>query len=301
MWPIIKRKNDVGYSFDEAFFTEWGPTYMYYFNEDIFCSRNEIKSIVGIYEYSNAIKFDPRDFAMGLHYECGEFGQHVLLFSYEDVPKIDCRGYWKYYVYPNFSGDDSSTALFNRVILKYGKNFLYEKFLSSLILSDDVLETEKLEKLQKASHKILDINNISNNPKYINLLEMIYLSLETMKFNERDEWLFDFLNSNDSESHKILLKPLKPGINFNREKLKKQYNYINQRLYEKFENNNLNLIFENCRNLFLNDVVQYDEKEKELEDFNGEKQKIKILCPKYGSLIKDNDKAIFVEDKKRTC
>lgn len=315
MWPGIERNNGVGTNFEEKFWDYWGPTKMFYFNPEIFDDNKKIKSIYCMYLPFSEIKFNENEIAMGLHYECGDFGQHTVLFSYEEIPNIEHNKIWDYCVFENLDTDlQNYIDLHNyKVLEKRGEmteTEVYQNFLEDYIVQDCIdknLFRILSENIVKA---YLNMNpTISYNEAYIkfleNLCQRISKQSEPYEFIKKIE---DCCKEKPEEFDKTILEIIqqtqidKSESNIMRKRYKKTLEILEEMNCE----NDLNSIFQNCRELFLQDVVKYDIVEQESVDYDFEKkafvktgEKIKVHIPSYGILVKDeNQKAVFQEKPK---
>ncbi len=128
MWPEIIKENNIGIKLKNEFWNEWGPTHMFYFNPNLWDDTKEIKSIYCIYLYHHRVQFDAKEIAMGLHYECGEFGQHVALFSYQEIPNITySESAWRYCVFPVIHTDIEEQILLYQGQVLMDKGIISER------------------------------------------------------------------------------------------------------------------------------------------------------------------------------
>ena len=296
MWPPVKRENNIGTSLDKSFWNEWGPTYIYYFNSDIFNDDREIKSIFFTYEPFFSVSFDEKEIAMAIHYECGEFGQHIGLFSYVDIPNIKHGEHWDYYVYPNISTDLPNNIYFNKINIVYGNDNLYELYLGYKIIDKYILLPENYEKLKSCLRSLLDVDTMDN---YINLLEIVALHGDAVDLSKKLEWSEKFLEScSDIQRTKLVNELLNNEVKLDRDYIKRQYNDLYEETFDKRENNDLQKIFINCRDLLIGRklIVQYENEKVMIPDEFDNLFSTTRFVSTYGELKKDdNNRPVFVK------
>lgn len=311
MWPDIERKNGIGVKFDEKFWDMWGPSSMCYFNPELFNDEKKIKSIYCMYLQYNCIEFKPDEIAMGLHYECGDFGQHTVLFSYEEIPDIKHSRVWDYCVFENLVTDNPEFInLHNYIILKQqgkmSEEDVYMNFLEDYILDDDIDKTF----FRDLCDNILK-SYIKNNPSvtyeeaYKRFLENIcqrisgnseqYILLKSIR---------DCCREKSDEFDRIILEIIKQ-TQICPNKMHERYQRVLAGLEKMKIENNLDSIFRNCRELFVDKVVRYSTYEEDEEkydiikhEFVNTGRKIEVIKADEGSVEKDeNGKAVFKERK----
>lgn len=314
MWPDIKRENGIGIKFNEEFWDNWGPTNMCYFNPELFNDEKKIKSIYCMYLSYGCIKFKPEEIAMGLVYECGDFGQHTVLFSYEDIPNIEHAKIWDYCVFENLETEMPNLInLYNYNILKQqGKmsdEDIYINFLEDYIVGYDIDK----EVFRNLCDNILKAY-IKNNPSvtYDEAYKRFLENISERILGENEPYTFlkpirDCCTENSDEFDKTILDIIKQ-TKIDKESPNKIRERFNKSL-EMFEmssvNNDLNSIFRNCRDLFLDKAIRYSSYETDeiIYDENDHKfvktgNKIDAIKEIFGIVKKDNNgKAVFEETK----
>lgn len=312
MWPEIERNNGIGIKFNKEFWNNWGPSKMFYFNQEIFDDSKKIKSIYCMYLPHSEIKFDESEIAMGLHYECGEFGEHTVLFSYKEIPNIEHIKIWDYCVFEDMDTDNLEYInLHNfRVLEKQGKiteKEVYQNFLENYIIEDrfDVkifrtlseniirayLENNSTVNYEDAYLMFLQnlcqrIYGYSNNGELIEKIADCCIK----KREEFDETILEIMNKTQIDKSESNI-------------MKKKYEETLKILEYMKKENDLDSIFQSCRELFLQNVVQYQIIEQDDLEYDFDKKtviksgkKIRVNKPIYGILIKDeNQKPIFKE------
>lgn len=182
MWPPIKRENNIGVCFDEKFWEYWGPSNLFYFNENIFQDNREIKCIFCTYEPHRSIQFKAEEIAIGLCYECGDFGEHTVLFSYVEEPSLVCNHNWDYCVYSDFSSDyfellnlwqeqvlknpKQKSSFFDKFTFCREENNLNEIFNNALVYFQNKVIMEK-EILKEELELDLETNQIIKTGKMV--------------------------------------------------------------------------------------------------------------------------------------
>lgn len=272
MWPDIKRNNKVGIKFDEKFWDYWGPSRMFYFNPELFNDEKDIKSICLKYLGPCDFEFEPSEIAMGLVYDCGEFGQHTVLFSYEDIPKItqECNS-WNHYVLPHIETDDDLLVkLYNYKMLKLeGK--MTESQMYIRYLEDTVLDYNgDAQWFRRLSQNILNAYikkhpTIEEEKAYQILLENIVLRLKDYKntFNIRKSINKCKTNSRRFDRTIYEIMNMEVDTLLQEKGIENKYQSGLKLLDMLKEENDLNAIFRNCRELFLNNVIEYRYNEEE--------------------------------------
>lgn len=304
MWPPVKRENNIGTSLDKNFWNEWGPTHIYYFNPDIFNDSRKIKCIFFTYEPYNQVSFLEDEIAMGIHYECGEFGQHIGLFSYVDIPTIKHGEHWDYYVYPNISSDLPDEIYLNKISMIYGHDNLYELFLGYKIIDKYVLVLENYNKLKLCLMNMLEDKSDNN---YIKFLEVVALHGDAVELLKKRKWSEQFLETQDEKQRiKLISNVLNNDVLLDKNYIKRQYNNAYNGLFNERENNDLNQIFINCRDTLIEaqSVVQHEKALfKNSDDFDDllsdeNLSPIYNIEDVYGTLEKvSNNKPVFVKRK----
>ncbi|MCI8699851.1 MAG: hypothetical protein HFJ47_00735 [Clostridia bacterium] len=304
MWPSIIKKGGTGIKFDENFWDIWGPSNMFYFNPELFNDERKIKSIYFKYLNHNQLEFDPSEIAMGLIYECHEFGEHTVLFSYNEIPNITTNLHsWDHFVLPYFETDDNRLVnMYNdrKLMLegKMSKTEMYIKYLEGIIIYWD---NNSRQIFRNLCHSILNEyihshTNIKPEMVYQTFLESIVSrilvsddSLTICSSIQRCYESKDFL--------KIIngIMDIKLDENLLKERIKCEYSKHLKELDFLQEENDLDSIYRECRDLFLNRVVQY--KEEHIDSslvFNTYFDT--DLVPYFGRIVKDADgKPIFEE------
>lgn len=304
MWPGIESENGVGVKFDEKFWDYWGPTHMFYYNPKIFDDSKNIKSIFCMYLPYHQVKFREEEIAMGIHYECGEFGQHTVLFSYEEVPNIDHNQIWDYCVFENLDTEaPDEINLHGYVTLKKQNKMteeeVYQNYLEDMIdvndkdafreLSGNIvkkyLKREAGTSYEEAYTKFLE--NIANRIwRYSNSYELTKkINDATTKDQEEfDKTILEIMEQTQTESSKTNV-------------MKERYEHTLEMVKDPTTKNDLNSIFRNCRELLLQSVVQYHtEGQNKIVFTDEEGQECEIEVPAYGVLLKGkNQEPVFKE------
>lgn len=255
MWPDIKyrkeNKKRVGYEFDSEFWKLWGPTLMYYYNENIYDDSKPIKSIYCMYNHHNTVEFIPEEIAMALKYECGDFGEHIVLFSYVDYPKLDYTHTWNWYVYPEGCLLSETDILLKKLSLEMKSGNMSKEQAYLTYLERTIIKEEK--SLYELSEKIIRIirkshPDISDEEAYKMLLEKIffhgYENGGIGKINTSNRFDFEKSVYKVITEYEPILKcePL--------EKFEKDLEWLE---IDK-EKNDLDSIFRQCREYFKNRV-----------------------------------------------
>lgn len=305
MWPNIIRKGKTGVKFDENFWDNWGPSQMFYFNPGLFNDERKIKSIYFKYLNHNQFEFDPNEIAMGLIYECHEFGEHTVLFSYSEIPNITTNLHsWDHYVLPYFETDDNRLVNMynNRKLMlegKMSKTEMYIKYLEDIIIMG---HNNSRQIFRNLCHSILNEyihshTNIKPEMVYQTLLESI---VSRILDSDDSTTIFSDIHKcyeNGKDFPKIIngIMDIKLDENLLKEKIKYEYSKRLKELDSLQEENDLDSIYRECRDLFLNRVVQYKE-EPIAPSFVFNKYFDKEVVPYFGRIVKDADgKPIFEE------
>ena len=166
MWPVIMRENNIGKNFDPDFWRNWGPTEVKYLDESV---EKKIQSIYCMYKSYETIKIDDlSSIAMVLTYECGEFGEHTIVFSYDKVPRITYNSSWDYCVFPDFdSEDDMDIRLYKLGVMDINiktlspakRRNLYRSCFESGII-DDINKLDSMIVKFQGKKVINDLNSI---------------------------------------------------------------------------------------------------------------------------------------------
>lgn len=327
MWPEIKRENKKGIKFDEDFWRRWGPSKMFYFNPHLFDDTRTIKSINSLYLTHTSITFNPEEIAMGLIYECGEFGEHTTLFSYVDIPKLKYEeNCWRSYVLPSFSTDiDTLVDLYNYKILEnngqMSEEQVYQNYMEDTILSH---HSDKKMLLREACKELVENYKIDHQSLkvdlevlYAKLLEEIIEKGNWLKFscldrpmNWQEEWT-KAIKGSKKEVKELILDILKLPSNKKKDTPTAKQKYQQELAFLNKEDNDLNSIFYQTRDIFLNHAVQFEASKMEIslpflsmpnDVTKGEitKKEIIIENAKTGKVIKGkNGIAEFEPDKKQ--
>ena len=249
MWPALKKKDNIAINFDNNFWKEWGPTHMIYFNKELFNDNKDIKSIYCMYRSFDRIKLNPKEIAMALEYECGDFGEHTVLFSYEEIPNPNyCEG-WNYYIFPNFDTENNEdiSLYYNKLTCK-DKDETYLRFLENQILNTFNLTPLEREKLRRSIGL-----NMEEYKKYLEKVEQLMISLTLEDYYKIKEQLQDF------SSFKLIVSSLSKKItNIKNYDIKREFESTYSRIASSPIINDLNCIYHNTRELFLENVVQIE-------------------------------------------
>lgn len=189
MWPpIIKDKNGIGIKLDSKFWDLWGPSRIIKYHKDLFLTKRKIKSIYCIYlDFREVQVLNEDDLAMVVEYECGEFGNHCIIFSYDSIPPIEYkRDSWSYFIYPEFDIEcGSGVDRFRQRLMSLGfkdipaktQVALYLEYLEAEVIPDGF----NVEEFRKMINKYTINRNINGNGSivaYKNLLENLACSPE---------------------------------------------------------------------------------------------------------------------------
>ena len=298
MWPTIKRKNNIGVSFNDDFWAWWGPTYMVYFNEELFNDTKDIKGIICMYCSIMEIEFNNEEIAMALEYQCGDFGYHSVLFSYEEFPKLKSTSTWNYYVYPGFDTDnDSVFKLYQDKLEGKSTDEMYLEYLEDTIFYIHYLSTSEREQFRKNIG--LDLLEYR---KYLEGVTKLLLSLPLEMRGSITKQLYDF-----SSFTSIIAKVPREYLNDKVPDIKIAFNYDYSVAISEEKKNDLNTIYQNSRDFFLDYTVQFEEFKSKAFEYDEESGKIiesekweTCLKPIYGFVRNQNGKPVFEkkEDKK---
>lgn len=306
MWPNIERYKQgdkyIGFKFTESFWEGWGPSTMYYYNPEIFNDNKHIKLIHCIYDSSEKIKFKNDQVAMAIKYECGEFGEHVVLFCYTDAPDIEykSKGLWCCSIFDDIETQHPKIYMARTLASKIKHGKLSEQQANILYLENLILDGENSpETLKKATRNICRylVNNYGKDETsaYEMCLEKIESKLQQIEFITRDAYRkriqreLSILKYKDSdfvrtqEFDRLINELLAEE---NQEKCKYTSLADIMEYIEKSEiYNDLDCIFRNSREYFKNNA------EKVMRDENG-----KVIDIINGSITEDLQ---FVEPKKK--
>ncbi len=298
MWPSIIRENGngKGIKLDEAHWINWGPSDMFYYNPDLFDDTKKIGSIYCMYLPQSEIKFNPDEIAMGIIYECGDFGQHTVLFSYSECPDLKYNSNWDFCIFSDYSSDMESSIELKEALMKRKNGIIKEDEVYQVFLENQVLlgfvpiETfrKKLNDIIKEYQKIKP--GVSEEEAYIKLLEKLSDKSNSLDPETRFELIKRIRESCDEsdnlEFNKLMLEyisvPTAEGIEDVQEKYNRNLSYVQNQ-----EENDLDSMFRNCRDYFLDKAIRYEKKEIDDMDFD----------PKTFKLIKTGKKRIVHESR----
>lgn len=313
MWPNVERKNGVGVKFDEQFWNYWGPTKMFYFNSELFNDKKRIKSIYCMYLPHHNIKFNQDEIAMGLHYECGDFGEHTVLFSYEEIPNIEHNRIWDFCVFDDLETDAADLINLHNYSVQKSHGEITEKHMYKNYLEDYILQDEIDRELFRGVCQNIVKAYIKNNPTvseeeaYIRFLENICQRIcgYSEPYNLIKK-IKDCCREKKEDFDKTILEIIKETqIDKNKPNiLRERYEHSLSMIEKMRKPNDLNSIFQNCRELFTEQVVQYVNNEQDEIDYDFEQnkfiktgKKIIVPIPIEGRVIRDEDKKAVFESK----
>lgn len=288
---------------------------MFYFNPELFDDTKKIKSIYFMYLPEYEIKFNPEEIAMGLTYECGEFGQHTALFSYSEVPNIKHNRVWDFCVFPDFNSDATNLIKLKESLImrkndKFADEDIYRIYLEDFVLREHIPEKDFKRMCRNIISKYIKTNpEVSEDEAYIKLLEKLGNKMLTLEYGNTYDWIKKCAKASQDDDElefdKLILEFInKPAQKENNINLKNMFNNDLQIIQNLRENNDLDSIFRNCRDYFLNKAVTFETKEVDEVEFDeksfepiktGKKVKIKQEIP--GSIIKSEDGKAKFEPK----
>lgn len=289
MWPTIKYEEGIGIKFKEDFWEVWGPSSMFYYNDKIFDDSKDIKSIYLMYNDHMSVKFDKNEIAMGLKYQCGEFGEHTVLFSYVTRPKIENPNIWNHYVFPYVETDQTLNEFYQnnikRQVLskKLQPKIAIIRYMENYIFKCDSLDESIQVRIKLLSKRILTYYqkyhlDCTIDEAYYILLSKIYTYLRALIYYENNseqnkqmyqkamKYFKDTLKKDQLEEidilqfEKMVFELLSTSIDANiMKKIDVPEKYFEKFIKEEeyFKINDLNSIFKNCREIFK-EMVELD-------------------------------------------
>lgn len=314
MWPNIKRENKIGKSFDEDFWAYWGPSSMFFFNQNLFNDEKEIKSIYFMYVPCHEIKFNPEEIAMGIIYQCGDFGEHTALFSYSELPNIEHNKHWDFCVFPEVSTDIDTWIQLKESWIKNRQGKLterqvYREYLEYYLFQNYIPKEEFREKSENIIEEYRKLHpDISCEEAYIRLLEKLGKKSSILNYENRQDWIKRCAecckNGDKVDFDKLILEFINKVPDKPKEKeddLQKHFERISKAV-KSSENNDLNSIFRNCRDYFVDKVVKFEERQideikydQNLQKYIKTGKKEKAFEPIEGKIVKKEDGKLYFE------
>jgi hypothetical protein len=271
MWPEIVGENKKGVKFNESFWSEWGPSRMCFFNKSIFDDTKDIKSIYCMYEPIQSIKFNQDEIAMALTYDCADFGEHTVLFSYSDLPEIQHSGTWDFCVFEDLDTDNAELInLYSCMLLQQRGDIteedVYKKFLEKKFqLGDEISTFSRLSGNIIKSY--LKINpTVTENQAYIRFLENLYQRAKgSGNFYGVSRKILDCCKNEPENFDKVIYEIFEQNQPQQIDKNIAKESFCNIKYFLKQcknrVNNDLNSIFINCREFFKDKVEKMEFKE----------------------------------------